>query len=74
VNGAVGRELSRYIYIAREDIKMDAEFDGGVEEETRETDAPDALTPKQERALQALLSSRSQKEAAHAAGVSETTL
>jgi hypothetical protein len=53
---------------------MDAEFDGGVEEETRETDAPDALTPRQERALQAYLSSGSQKEAARAAGVSDSTL
>jgi DNA-binding CsgD family transcriptional regulator len=53
---------------------MDGEFDGGVEEETREVDARDALTPRQERALQAYLFSRSQKEAALAAGVSESTL
>ncbi len=53
---------------------MDDEFDGGAEDETRDLDDPNALTPKKERALQAILSSRSQKEAASAAGVSETTL
>jgi hypothetical protein len=44
------------------------------EELDRHGDEPAALTVKQERALQALLTHRTQKEAAEAAGVSETTL
>ncbi len=44
------------------------------EEETPEDVAPGALKPKQERALQALLTHPTQKEAAAAAGVSDTTV
>ena len=51
---------------------MNDGFDGDAEGEA--CGGPDDLTPKQERVFQAILSSRSQKEAASAAGVSETTL
>lgn len=44
------------------------------EEELATGDQPDALTPKQERALQALLIHSSRKEAAAAAGISDATL
>lgn len=53
---------------------MKNEFDRSAADETEDLDNPDALTPKQERALQALLSSRTLKEAALAADISETTL
>ena len=44
------------------------------EEEAAPADHPDALPPKQERALQALLDQPTHKEAAAAAGISDTTL
>lgn len=53
---------------------MDNQSTTFEEEEVAPADRPDALTPKQELALQAVLTHPTLKEAAAAAGISEPTL
>jgi hypothetical protein len=57
--------------MSRQVSEIDEDADDG---KTNEVDEPGGLTPRQELALQAVISHATLKEAALAAGVSETTL